>query len=145
VRRLRRRLPEPLEERRRALEELLPTLERATAALTSSVPGTRLPGRPLAETLLEFEDGLRRVRHAMPTWRAPEVEDAWRAAARGLDRALELAEEVRTRAPEPEGFEGLIALVGDLLAPLEAFGAAERRFRELRRAGGGRAGHDDRP
>ena len=32
-----------------------------------------------------------------------------------------------------EGFEGLIGLVGDLLAPLDAFGAAAERFRDLRR------------
>jgi hypothetical protein len=35
-------------------------------------------------------------------------------------------------APPPVGFEGLIGLIGDLLAPLDAFAAAEERFRELR-------------
>ena len=108
-------------------------LERAKAALTQSVPGTRLAGRPLAETLWEFETGLREVRAGMDGWRAPEVEAEWSAAASGLDEALELAERIRTEARSPAGFEGLIGVIGDLLAPLEAFEASAARFRELRR------------
>ena len=73
----RRRLPEHLEGPARALDDLLPPLERARAALTGSVPGTRLPGRPLAETLSEFEDGLREVREGMDAWRSPDLEPEW--------------------------------------------------------------------
>jgi hypothetical protein len=130
----RRRLPEHLEERRRAFEAIVPPLEAAKAALTASVPGTRLPGRPLAETLAEFEEGLRRVREGMDEWRDPELEDAWLGASAGLDEALALAERIRIGAPDPGGFEGLIGLISDLLAPLDAFRAADERFRELRRA-----------
>lgn len=108
-------------------------LERAKAALTESVPGTRLPGRPLGETLWEFETGLREVRAGMDGWRVPEVEGQWSAASAGLDDALELAERLRTEARAPVGFEGLIGVIGDLLAPLEAFEAAATRFRELQR------------
>jgi hypothetical protein len=129
----RRRLPEHLEERRRAFEALVPPLEAAKAALTQSVPGTRLPGRPLAETLAEFEDGLRRVRQGMDAWRAPELEETWQRSSAGLDEALALAERIRTEAPEPGGFEGLIGIISDLLAPLDAFHAADERFRDLRR------------
>jgi hypothetical protein len=132
----RRRLPDELEARRRAFEALIPDLERAKAALTESVPGTRLPGRPLAETLLEFEDGLAAVAARMEDWRAPEVEDAWLAADAGVAEARARAERVRLSAEPPAGFEGLIGLVGDLLAPLEAFAAATERFRELRRSSG---------
>ncbi|HEX6331028.1 MAG TPA: hypothetical protein VF129_07035 [Actinomycetota bacterium] len=127
----RRRLPPELEARRRALGELAPTLEAAKAALLDAVPGTRRPGRALAEALLEFEDGLRTVRSGMDGWRAPEVEDAWRAAAEGLETALARAERLRAEAPEPAGFEGLIGVVGDLLEPLEAFPEAAERFRRL--------------
>jgi len=129
----RRNLPEHLREPYRAFGALVPPLERAKAALTGSVPGTRLPGRPLAETLLQFEEGLREVAGGMHGWRAPEVEEAWLVASTGLDEARSLAERVRVEAPPPVGFEGLIGLIGDLLAPLEAFAAAEERFRELRR------------
>lgn len=112
----------------------MPTLERAKAALTESVPGTRLPGRPLAETLAEFEERLREVGRGMDGWRAPEVEDQWRRASDGLSAALALADRVRIRAEAPRGFEGLIGLIGGLLEPLETFTEADERFRELRRA-----------
>ena len=129
----RRRLPSVLEASRRAFLDLLPGLEDAKSALLASVPGTRLPGRPLAETLLEFEEGLRQVRAGMETWRIPEVQDVWTRASEGLDEAIHRAEWVRLSASAPGGFEGLIGLVGDLIAPLEAFGDAAERFRALRR------------
>jgi hypothetical protein len=128
----RKRLPDHLEAPTRALDELIPSLERARAALTESVPGTRLPGRPLAESLSEFEDGLREVRARMGGWRVSEVEQAWLDASAGLDEAMVLAERVRTDGVPPQGFEGLIGLIGDLLAPLDAFERAIVRFRELR-------------
>ena len=95
------------------------------------MPGTRLPGRPLAETLSEFEDGLREVRGGMDAWRTPELEPEWDACSRGLDGSLALADRVRTEGAHPEGFEGLIGLIGDLLSPLDAFEPAAARFREL--------------
>lgn len=127
----RRRLPEHLEAPARAFDDLLPALERARAVLTESVPGTRLPGRPLAETLSEFEDGLREVREGMDAWRTPELEPEWDACSRGLDESLALADRVRTEGAHPEGFEGLIGLIGDLLSPLDPFERAAARFREL--------------
>jgi hypothetical protein len=127
------RLPEHLEAALRAFQDVLAALERAKSALTASVPGTRLPGRPLAETLLEFEEGLGEVRAGMETWRTPELQDVWTRASEGLDEATVQAERVRLAAPPPEGFEGLIGLLGDLMAPLESFGDAAERFRELKR------------
>lgn len=129
----RRRLPEHLAGPHREFQALVPALERAKAALTESVPGTRLPGIPLAETLIRFEEALRTVRGGMDAWRSPELEDVWLTSSAGLEEALELGERVRLRAPEPAGFEDLVALIGDLLAPLEVFGAAAERFRALRR------------
>jgi hypothetical protein len=92
-----------------------------------------MPGRPLAEALWAFEAGLREVEAQMDAWRTPEVETEWIAADAGLAEALGTAERLRTRDAEPGGFEELIGVVGDLLAPLEAFEAASARFRELRR------------
>jgi hypothetical protein len=129
----RRRLPDALIGPHDAFEALIPPLERAKAALTSSVPGTRLPGRPLAETLLEFEQELADVRDRMPAWRSEPVEGAWVAADAGLREALARAERLRTGASDPAGFEGLIGMIGDLLAPLDAFHEAADRFRDLRR------------
>jgi hypothetical protein len=61
-----------------------------------------------------------------------DVEPEWEACSRGLDEALAFADRVRTEGVQPEGFEGLIGLIGDLLAPLDAFERASTRFRELR-------------
>ncbi len=129
----RRRLPEELRAPAMALDELLPVLERAKTALTQAVPGTRLPGRPLAEALWAFETDLRDVEVLMAAWRVPEVETEWAAASAGLSETLRLAERLRTSGGEPSGFEELIGVIGDLLAPLEAFEAAAARFRERRR------------
>jgi hypothetical protein len=107
-------------------------VERAKAALTESVPGTRLPGRPLAETLAEFEEGLREARGGMDRWRAPELQAEWDHAMDAIDECLGMAEELRLRRDPPQGFEALIGTVGDLLAPLEAFEQAAGRFRSLR-------------
>jgi hypothetical protein len=131
----RRRLPSQLEEPFEAFRALLLPLEGARSVLTEAVPTTRLPGRPFAEVLTEFESLLREVEPAMAGWRTLELEREWSACARGLHDALALAERVRLRATTPEGFEGLIGTIGDLLAPLDAFAAAAEWFRDLRRAG----------
>ena len=130
----RRRLPSELEEPFDAFRALLRPLERARSMLTEAVPTTRLPGRPLAEVLAEFESLLREVEPAMAGWRVPALEREWSACSRGLHDALDLAERVRLGAAAPEGFEGLIGTIGDLLAPLDAFAATAERFRDLRRA-----------
>jgi hypothetical protein len=67
----------------------------------------------------------------MPGWRAPEVESEWTACAAGLDEAGVRARRFREEAPELGGFEGLIWAVEELLGPLDAFAAADERFREL--------------
>jgi len=128
----RKRLPPNLESRRSAFDDLVADLERAKTALTEAVPGTRMLGRPLAECLVAFEDGLHAVEQGMDLWRSPEVEQVWLGASEGLYVALSLAECVRVQGREPVGFEGLIGLIADMLAPLEAFGVAVERFRSLR-------------
>lgn len=128
----RKRLPPNLESRRRAFDGLVAELERAKAVLTEAVPGTRMPGRPLAECLVAFEDGLHAGEQGMGLWRSPEVEQVWVGASAGLGEALSLAQRVRVQGPEPVGFEGLIGLIGEMLAPLDAFGVADERFRSLR-------------
>jgi len=69
----------------------------------------------------------------MPAWRVPELEDAWAAADAALAQAHAQAERVRADPPDIAGFEGLIGLIGDLLAPLDAFNDAAERFRDVRR------------
>ncbi len=128
----RRRLSATLAERHAAFEGVLSEVERAKVALTEAVPGARVPGRPLAEAVLRFEDGLRAADLGMDRWRSSEVESEWLEASAGLHASLALSEHLRTQGTEPVGFEGLIGSIGELLAPLDAFGSAVERFRALR-------------
>jgi hypothetical protein len=130
----RRRLPPELDQPFEVFRVLLGPLECARAVLTETVPTTRLPGRPFAEGLAEFEELLRAIEPAMADWRATDLEPQWSACLRGLHEAQALAEQMRLGATVPAGFEALIGAIGDLLAPLDAFAAAAERFRELRRS-----------
>ncbi len=128
----RRRLPEHLEAPFEAFGSAVEALEAGKAALPQAMPTTRLPGRPLAEVLLEFEEGLRAATAGMDGWRVPELEQEWLACDAALRRSLERAERLRVEAPDPGGFEGLVGLLSDLLDPLDAFERAAERFRALR-------------
>ena len=128
----RRRLPPDVQPAFDAFVEVVDHVERGKAALTESVPSTRFAGRPLADSLLEFEDELRAAADGMAGWRRPEIGAAWEAADAGLRSSRERAERLRTEAPELGGFEGLIGLIGDLLAPLDAFGDARDALLGLR-------------
>jgi hypothetical protein len=128
----RRRLPPALEPAHAAFGEVLEQVEPAKAALTEVMPTTRLPGRPLPDALAVFEEHLARASDGMAAWRRPELDDVWRACDDGVAEARARAERFRHEAPDLGGFEGLIWAVGELLEPLEAFEAAERRFLDLR-------------
>ncbi|MFM7718205.1 MAG: hypothetical protein ACKO8G_01760 [Actinomycetota bacterium] len=135
---IRRRLPPALAERLAAFRRVVAAIDAGKEALLASVPTTRLEGRPIAETLVVYEAALREAGGGMDAWRAPELEEAWTAAAAGLAEARALAERVRLEAAAPVGFEALVGLIGDLLAPLDAFEAAAERFSALRRRRGAR-------
>jgi len=128
----RKRLPAELAAPAATLDGVLTLLGDAKDALTGVMPTTRSPGAPLAEALLTFEEILGRVGERMGEWRAPAVEEAWRAADEGLRTSLERGRALREDPPELGGFEGLIWVVGELLDPLDAFEAAAMRFRDLR-------------
>ena len=129
----RRAVPEDLRSPLDGLRAVVAEVEAAKAAMTATVPSTRLPGSPLAEAIAEFEDRLARAQELMPSWRAPEVEEEWLACEAGIAESLARAQHLREDPPELGGFEGLIWVVDQVLAPLEAFEAAAERFRTLRR------------
>jgi len=128
----RKTVPEELRPAYESFRATVRFVDEAKRSLTAVVPTTRLPGRPLADALAEFEMQLRRAREEMDAWNAPEVEREWRDAERAIARSLDRARGLRERAAVPEGFESLISIVGALLDPLDAVDAAAARFRELR-------------
>lgn len=105
-------------------------VEAAKDSIVGAVPAARHPGRPLAEALFGFDEGITNASASMPDWRSPEVEPEWVACEAGLAEAAGRSEALRLQAPDL-GFESLLAAVERLLAPLEAFEAAEERFRSL--------------
>lgn len=134
----RRELPSELAGAYDAFEAVLEPLEPAKAGLTDVLPGTRTPGRPLADALAAFEEGLEEAQARMDGWRRPEIETEWVGCRDGLAKALVMARGVLAEAPDLAGFEGLLGLVEALLDPLDPFADAEARFRSLRRRGGRR-------
>lgn len=129
----RRRLPEDLEAARAAFLRVVEPVERAKAELAEAAPTSRTAGRPLAEALFGFEVSLSEAAARMEDWRTEELEAEWRACDEGLRESLRLAQRLRLEVEPPEGFEPLIATLGDLMAPLAGFESAEDRFRSLRR------------
>lgn len=103
-------------------------VERAKEALLSAVPGPRRAPTPLAAALAGFEAALREAAAGMGTWRSPATEESWERCRAGLEEAARRAERLRLEAPALD-FEALVLVLGDLMAPLEAFGEAARGLR----------------
>jgi hypothetical protein len=112
---------------RRAFEAVLERVEAAKAALVAAVPTARVEGRPLAESLLGFEGELRAALAGMDAWRRVDHEGLWRACRDGVEDALRRAERARLEAPTLD-FEGLVDLIGEMMAPLDPFAEADRRL-----------------
>lgn len=108
----------------------LSLVEEAKETLSAAAPGGRAAGVPLAEALAGFEQGLREAYASMPSWRRPQVMEAWTACRLSLEEAGRRAERFRLADP-PEGYEQLYGELGDLMEPLDAFADAFDRFREL--------------
>jgi hypothetical protein len=128
----RKELPAELQPAFRAFSRVLEAIEPAKAAVADALPGTRLPGRPLNDALVEYRAGIERAEARMAAWRRPEVETEWRACAAGLRVAGERAAALLSADEDPEGFEALLGTVQGLIEPLDPFVAAAERFRSLK-------------
>lgn len=128
----RKRLPAELVPVFATFSAALAEVETGKTALAGVMPTTRLPGTPLPDALLEFEDRTARAAGLMAGWRVPALEEQWSACDQGLAQARDRARRFREEGPDLGGFEGLIWAVEELLTPLEPFEAAALRFRALR-------------
>lgn len=99
-------------------------VEAAKADLVRAVPSPRgVPGRPLADSVAAFEDGLRRAAAELDGWAARD--DIRHSCRSGIEASLAGAERLRLEAPTLD-YEGMVTVVGDLIAPLDVFSGAER-------------------
>lgn len=113
---------------RAAFSEVVERIEHGKDVLVSAVPTARARGTPLADALHAFERALDQARSRMSGWRTEETEESWQACSLALDESAERAERFRIEAPSLD-YEGLVMTLGDLIAPLDAFSDAARRFR----------------
>lgn len=111
-----------------AFEDVLAEVERGKEALVRAVPSPRGRPGPLAEALLVFEESLARARGRMRAWRTPDVEVTWVRCDEALAEAARGAERLRMEAPALD-YEALVTVLGDLMAPLDAFEDADRTLR----------------
>jgi hypothetical protein len=111
-----------------ALDEILAVVEAAKANLVAAVPSPRgAPGRPVAEAVAAFEDGLRDAGARLDAWPTDRV-DVRRWCREAIDGSLARAERLRLDAPTLD-YEGLVTVLGDLIAPLDVFTSVERSLR----------------
>jgi hypothetical protein len=117
----------------KGFDRALQAVERAKRSLVAAVPSPRgVPPVPLAEALHGFEIALRLAGEEMAGWRSPGTEDDWRVCRDALDRSSAGAERLRLKAPDLD-YESLVAALGDLIAPLDAFEDAHDRLRRVNR------------
>jgi len=102
-------------------------VEAAKASLVAVVPAGRAPGRPFADALLAFDEGLRAARDAIAEWRGLPDELRRRCEA-GIVESLRRAERLRLEAPSLD-YEALVQTLAMLMEPLEVFEEAERGLR----------------
>lgn len=115
-------------------ERIVAAVEEAKAQLVATVPSPRgIPGRPVAEALMVFEAELRRAVELLDHWQ-PAAPVLLRACVGAIDESLRRAERLRLEAPALD-YEGLVTVLGDLMAPLDAFVEVERALR----SGGGQS------
>jgi hypothetical protein len=107
---------------------ILARVETAKEDLVAAVPSPRgVPVRPVADALAAFESGLTEASEDLEQWSSPDAEQRTTCRA-AIEEALRRAERLRLEAP-PLDYEALVAVLGDLMAPLEVFEQVESRLR----------------
>ncbi len=114
---------------RDAFEAVLTAVEEAKRCLLTAMPSPRgVPSRSLADALADFESGLRQAEDLMPAWETTANDPVRQECHEAIRAALLATERLRLQAPSLD-YEGLVAVLGDLMAPLEAFEEADRPLR----------------
>lgn len=118
----RKRVPLPS-----GFEPVAAAVERAKAAALAAVPASRREPEPLSTAVLALDGALADAREALAAWGdgPAEVRERCREA---LEETVRRADWLRTEAPRMD-FESLVLVLGDVIAPLDAFVEAEHQLR----------------
>jgi hypothetical protein len=107
-------------------------VESARQALLGCLPVGRVDPAPVPVGLDLLRDELRAVRAELDTWKVPEVAEAWDTCRDAVAQALAAVPAAHAVATASGELEELLGAVGDVIEPLDAWGAAERRWLALR-------------
>ena len=115
-------------------------VEAARRALLGCLPVGRVDPAPIPVGLDLLRDELHAVADRLDAWRVPEVEDHWLAVRAAVEEAEGAVDEAHRVAGSTTELEVLLEAVGDVVAPLDAWGEAERAWLRLRERAGSRSG-----
>ncbi len=108
-------------------------VDLAQRAMIRCVPSSaRSMALPLSVGAETLRVSLAAAREAMPAWRHPSLEDAWRACDEAIGATLAGVDGAVATASATKELEVALTAVQDLLDPLHAFVDAEEAFRRLR-------------
>lgn len=107
-------------------------VEAARRALLRCLPVGRVHPVPVAVGLDLVEDEVRAVVGELDAWRRPEVDAAWQTVREACAESLGAVAEAHRVAASTTELEHLLAAVGEVVEPLDAWAEAERTWLALR-------------
>jgi len=107
-------------------------VEAARSALLGCLPVGRVDPAPIPVGLDLVADELREVGEQLAAWRVAEVERDWQAVAEAMAEAEAAIPQAHRVAATTRELEELLEAVGEVVAPLDAWGAAEQHWLTLR-------------
>jgi hypothetical protein len=129
----RKHIPEDLRPAWSAFVAQAERVEQARRALLGCLPVGRVDPAPVPVGLDLLRDELQAVTADLDAWRVDEVADAWAACRDAVEESLQAIPRAHHVAATSGELEELLGAVADVVEPLDAWGAAERRFLALRR------------
>lgn len=130
--RKRKRMPPHLDPAWSAFQQQAERVESARQALLSCLPVGRVEPAPVAVGLDLLADELESVEPELGSWRVAEVEVHWQACRESFVEARQAIPPARGVAAATGELEELLGAVSDVVAPLDAWHDAERRWLRLR-------------
>jgi hypothetical protein len=107
-------------------------VETARQALLACLPVGRVTPAPVGVGLDLLDDELGAVLAGMAVWRVPAVSREWERCQAAVAAALSAVPVARARAGDSGELEELLAAVGAVVEPLDAWADAERHWLGLR-------------
>lgn len=108
-------------------------VEAARRALLGCLPVGRIDPAPVPVGLDLLRDELSAVAADLHAWRAPAVEAAWHDCRQAIDEALGGIPEARRVSTTTGELEEMLAAVGAVVEPLDAWHDAEQAWLRQRR------------